>query len=265
MTTTKQYEDAKADRASPFTVRGKSGRVAALIAGMAALTVATLGFASTAGAAGTTPKLDKPSVIEGASSSTFLAGYQASPNGGLASASVTFTVPTISCTATDKDDGAAEATGVYTDTFDAAAEVEAFCGSSGPNYEYVLATDSGGFFPPGVAAGDVVVASLFESGTSTWAEIHDLTNGEYWFDNNSVNEGDTVVDIGTDSFAANGVPVPTFPKIKFTNATVNGDYLGFDSPTQFNTLNGGDLLIKAGALTTNATGSSFSDTFKHAS
>lgn len=264
MTTIKNYEDAKANRASRFTARGKSGRVTALVAGIAALTVATVGFVSTAGAAGTTAKLEKPSVSEGASSSPYLAGYQATPTGGLASASVTFTVPTVSCTATDKADRAIEWTGVYTNTLETQAFVDGFCESSGPIYSYVLATEAGSFVQPGAAAGDVVVASLFQSGTSTWAQIHDLTNGQYWFDDNSVNQGDTAVDIGTLTEAPEA-PVPNFTKLKFTNATVNGDYLGFDSPTQFNTLNGGDLVIKAGALTTNATGSSFSDTFKHAS
>ena len=154
---------------------------------------------------------------------------------------------------------------MYTDTLSAQAFVDAFCTSSVPTYHYVLATGSGGFSQPGAAPGHVVVASLFQSATSTWAEIHDLTNGQYWFDDNSVNQGDTVVDIGTFSDAYLGVPVPTFKKIQFTNATVNGDYLGFESPTEYNTLNGGDLLVKASALTTSATGSSFSDTFKHAS
>ena len=287
--TTKKYEDAEADWASPFTKRGKdtgttrqrrlhiitrsnmhtgwrhSGRVTRLVAGAVALAVASLGFTSAAGAVGTTPRLEKPSGIEGASPSLYLAGFRATPNGGLASASVTFTVPAISCTATDKADGADVETGVYTDTFDVFALVDAVCKSSGPAYSYFLQTGSGSFNPVGAAAGDVVVASLFESGTSTWAEIHDLTNGQYWYDENSANQGDTVVDIGTDSFAYVGTPVPTFTKVKFTNASVNGDYLGFDSRTEYNTLNGGDLLIKAGALTTSATGSSFSDTFKHAS
>ena len=287
MTTNKNCQNVKADRASAFT-RGKRpgttqggklpkiarrtmystspprGRVATLVAGMAALAVATLGFASAAGAAGNAPSLQKPSVIEGASASGYLAGYQATPTGGLASASVTFTVPTISCTPKEIADGAVEWAGVYTDTESAQAFVDAFCTSSVPTYHYVLKTLAGGFSQP-AAAGDVVVASLFQSATSTWAEIHDLTNGQYWFDDNSANQGDTVVDIGTFSYAYDGVLVPTFKKIKFTNATVNGDYLGFDSPTEYNTLNGGDLVIKAGALTTGATGSSFSDTFKHAS
>ena len=109
------------------------GRVATLAAGMAALSVATLGFASAAG--GTTPSLVKPL---GASASTYLAGYQATPTGGLASASVTFTVPTVSCTATDKADSAIEWTGVYTNTLETEAFVDGFCESSGPIYSYVL-------------------------------------------------------------------------------------------------------------------------------
>ena len=200
------------------------GRVATLAAGMAALSVATLGFASAAG--GTTPSLVKPL---GASASTYLAGYQATPTGGLASASVTFTVPTVSCTATDKADSAMEWTGVYTNTLETEAFVDGFCESSGPIYSYVLATEAGSFVQPGAAAGDVVVASLFQSGTSTRAEIHDLTNGQYWFDDNSINQGDTIVDIGTLTEAPE-VPIPTFTKLKFTNATVNGDYLDLDSP-----------------------------------
>jgi hypothetical protein len=47
--------------------------------------------------------------------------------------------------------------------------------------------------------------------------MHDLTNGQYWFDDNSINQGDTIVDIGTLTEAPE-VPVPTFTKFKFTNA-----------------------------------------------
>jgi hypothetical protein len=287
--TAKNNEDAKADLASPSITRGTetgtthdgtrlhmssgkkvraaswgSGKRSAVVAGMAALVVATLGFASAAGAAGNAPRWQKPSATEDASSSSELAGYEATPTGGLASASVTFTVPAISCTAADIAKDADVQAGVYTGG-SAWALVDASCASSGPTYKYVLGTESGTFNPTGVSAGDVVVTSLFESGISTWAEIHNLTNGQHWYDNNPANQGDTVVNIGTASFNYNGVPVPTFSKIKFTNATVNGDDLGFDSPTEYNTLNGGDLVIKAGTLTTSATGSSFSDTFKHAS
>ena len=88
-------------RSNGHIARRHCGRATALVAGMAALAVATLGFASAAGAAGNAPRLDKPSGIDGASSSGYLGGYQATPTGGLASASVTFTVPTVSCTPTD--------------------------------------------------------------------------------------------------------------------------------------------------------------------
>ncbi len=290
MTTAKNYGDAKANPASPFATKVKStdttrdkrllmitrrnmgpvrrhgGRATPLLAVMVALAVATLGFASAVAAAGAVPRLEKPSALADASSSSYLAGYQATPSGGLASASVTFTVPAISCSAKDIADSAIEWTGVYTDTLDTQAFVAGYCASSGPIYSYVFATLAGSYVQSGAAPGDVVVVSLFQSGTSTWAEIHDLTNGQHWFADNNVNQGDTVVDIGTDTeVACCGRPVPTFSKVKFTNATVNGDYLDFDGPTQFNTLNGGDLVIKAGALTTSATGSSFADTFTHAS
>ena len=68
---------------------------------------------------------------------------------------------------------------------------------------------AGSFDKPGAAAGDVVVASLFQSGSTTFAEIHDLTANVVWFANNNVNQGDTVVDIGTLSEAP-GRWVPTF-------------------------------------------------------
>ena len=56
-----------------------------------------------------------------------------------------------------------------------------------------------------------------------------------------------------------------FGKISFANATVNGDYLGFDAPTRFNALNGGDTLVKTSALKTTATGSTFTAQYKKGS
>lgn len=60
-------------------------------------------------------------------------------------------------------------------------------------------------------------------------------------------------------------PVPTFSKATLSNATVDGDYLGFESPTEYNALDGGVRLVKSSALATGATGSTFSLTFAHAS
>jgi hypothetical protein len=229
------------------------------VAVMATLAVATLGFTTVAGAAGNAPSLEKPF---GASASTYLAGYQATPSYGLASASVTFTVPTITCTARDTADSVTLYSGVYTDNRYTEAFVYGHCPPSGPPLYFAqVQTPSSSLDYLGTAPGDVVVASLFQSGTSTVAEVHDVTAQRNWVSDSSENQGETVVDIGTYT----GLPVPAFTKVKFTNATVNGDYLGFDSPTRYNTLNGGDLLIKSGALTTIGTGSSFADKFEAAS
>jgi hypothetical protein len=244
---------------------GWGRRLYVSVAGLAALSVCTLGFTASAGAAGlTTPGLT-PRVIEGASSSDELAGYQVSPTGGLASASDTFTVPKITCTKQDKSLGAIQWDGVYTNTLNTFALIATQCLTSGPSYSYVFQTEAGSFVEPGAAPGDTVVTSLFQTGSSTWAEIHDLTAHAYWFADNSVNQGDTTVDVGTLNGTFEGALVPTYTTTNFTNATVNGDYLGFDSPTQVNTLNGGDLIAKAGKLKTNGSGSSFSVTFEHAS
>ena len=165
---------------TPFTRSFAPGtRLSACFAGVAAIAVATLGFASAAGAAGTAPAIVKPPAGVhplAAGLSTYLAGYQATPTGGLASASVTFTVPKISCTTADKNKSAAEWNGVYTDSLNVYAFVAGYCPTSGaPLYDWVFATLAGPFDKSGAAAGDVVVASLFQSGSSTYAEIHDLT------------------------------------------------------------------------------------------
>ena len=241
-----------------------------LFAGMAALAAATLGFASAAGAAGTAPlpQLARPSAGVhplAAGSSAYLGGYQATPTGGLASASVTFTVPKISCTTTDKNKTAEEWNGVYTDSLNTYALVVGGCLSSGPVYEWQFSTLAGTFDEPGAAAGDVVVASLFQSGSSTLAELHDLTERELGFGQPRQPRRHRRRHRDIERCSSAGNPIPTFTTANFTNATVNGDYLGFDGPTEFNALKGGDLLIKSGKLHTSATGSVFTEAFKKAS
>jgi hypothetical protein len=243
----------------------RSRKLSAALAGLAALSVGTLGFASGAGAAGAAP-LARPLAIEAAGRSNGVAGYYVTPTGGLASASVTFTVPTITCTTSDDSKAAVQYEGVYTLALDVYALVGTSCGSTGPLYQYYFRTSAGAFTEPGAAPGDVVVASVFQSASATWAELHDLTANVYWFADNSVNQGDTSIAIGALNGTYASVPIPTYTKVKFFNATVNGDYLGFDSPSQFNTVNPSDsvLIAKSGKLATTATGSSFSVTFKHA-
>src|ERR1700722_8539778 len=69
-----------------------------ILTGAAALASATVGFTSFAGA--TTPRVPATPAADpdGVSTSTRLAGYQATPPGAVSSASATFTVPKITCT-----------------------------------------------------------------------------------------------------------------------------------------------------------------------
>jgi hypothetical protein len=233
--------------------------------GLAALSVGTVGFASGADAAGPAP-LPRHLAIEAAGSSNGLAGYYLPPTGGLASASVTFTVPKVTCTKSDKSKDAVQYEGVYTIALDVYALVGTSCSSTGTAYQYFFSTNAGSFTESGAAPGDTVVTSVFESKSSTYAEIHDLTANLYWVASNPVNQGDTAIAIGALNGTYNGVPIPTYTTVKFSNATVNGDYLGFDSPEQVNTVNASDsvLIAKAGKLKTTGAGSSFSVSFEHA-
>jgi hypothetical protein len=248
-------------------------RLSAVGAVTAALALATLGIATTAAAGVPGPHIEKPltqahaaASPDAAGSSTYLAGYRDAPAGGLASASVTFTVPTYTCTPAEERFGSLEANGVYTDSLSAFAFVGAACSGSGVSYDYFFDVGSANFGESGAAAGDVIVASLFESSSSTFVKIHDLTNGEFWDTDQPSNLGDSVVDLGTfNEETISGLRLTNFKKVAFTNATVNGDDLGFESPSAVNALNGGDLLLQTGGISTTATGSAFSVKFKAAS
>jgi hypothetical protein len=250
--------------------RGRSLELGAAGALTVAMAATTLGLAATAGGSVPAPEFVKPPTAvhtsasaDAASSSTYLAGYQSAPSGGLASASVTFTVPAYKCTPAEKSAGAFEANGVYTDSFATFAFVGAQCGSGGPTYAYYFEVGSSDFAEFGAAPGDVIVTSLSQSSSATWAKIHDLTNGDSWSADENANLGDTVADIGTlvDN-TTEGLPVAGFTKAAFSDATVNGDDLGFESPTRVNALQGADVLLKTGALATTSAGSAFAVTFK---
>jgi hypothetical protein len=249
---------------SPLFQRARCHRAAAsALAGVAAFTVGGIVLAPGAGASGLTPALK--SAGGGASSSTFLGGFQAVPTAGLASASATFTIPKITCTPAQDTNGAALFSGVFTDSLDVYALVTAQCSAGGPQYGFNFSTPSGGFVESGAKAGDVVVTSLFESPTGAQAEIHDMTQSVYWVSGTPGAITDTRVDIGTYNEASIGLPLANFGKATYTNVTVNGDYLGFDAPTKFNAINGGDQLVKTGSIKTTASGSTFTATFKKSS
>jgi hypothetical protein len=255
------------DRRAPVRRRGRGPSLGIAMAGVTALAVGTVGFASVAGAATTAPRTGQL-VVNAAGATNYAAGYAVLPSDGLVSTGVTFTVPTISCTAADESQGAWQDDGTYSvhnSGIDAWAVVETSCTSSGPLYQYSLATLAGVMTEPGATPGDTVVATMYQTATATVTKIHDVTKNVSWVDKNPVNQGDTTAVLGTLNATYEGLLVPTYTKVKFFNATVNGDYLGYESPEAYNTLNGGDLLVKTSSLSTTVTGSSFHTTFKKAS
>ena len=187
---------------------------------------------------------------------TNFAGYVDTPPGGLASANVTFKVPVVNCTVTPN---ATVSEGVVTSTLGTLALAQESCSSGIPDYSFTVATPAGSASNlAGASPGDTVVASMFQSGTSTDADIRDLTSNTHWFESDPTNVGDTGIGIGA---FLNG-PVASFATTTMKNAQVNGQYLGFQSPSQFKDVST-HTLVASGALTTTSRGTSFALTFKH--
>jgi hypothetical protein len=196
----------------------------------------------------------------GATSSDELAGYLATPKNGFASASATFVVPTEpSCS--DTFDSLSQVFGVITNDLATEAGIYEYCDNSTPVYDYLAETPAGVIEEP-ATPGDTVVASMFETEKITEAEVHDITNGQYWVGTYGAGGTDTTIGIGVlDVFAPPALP---FSTTTMSMVQVNGDYLGFESPEQLKMTASGDnsnqTLVTSGSLT--AHGSSFKLTFK---
>jgi hypothetical protein len=185
-----------------------------------------------------------------------IAGYVDTPSGGLASASVTFKIPVVDCTATPN---ATVSEGVVTGTLRTWSLAQESCSSGTPVSSFTVGTPAGSASNlSGASPGDTVVASMFQSGTSTYADIRDVTSHSHWFETDPTNEGDTSIGIG----AYLTGPVASFATIKMSNAQVNGEYLGFESPSQYKDVST-HTLVASSALTTTSRGTSFTLTFKH--
>jgi hypothetical protein len=242
--------------------------VATALAAMAALAVGSVSY--TSGASAPPPPAPRNHVVvpDAIEPTTYLAGYDVMPTRGLASASVTFTVPAATCTAADQADLADVFEGVSTTgtvTQQLTAGVRTMCSPSGMTLDADVATPAGNASKSGVSPGDTIVASMFQTSFNSWAEVHDLTNGSYWSATDPAFVDATTVDIGSQSRAG---ALPTFAKVAYANATVDGDYLGFNSVggvTQCNLVIGGVTLMKPGPLTTTAGGTTFTVKFKNAS
>jgi hypothetical protein len=187
---------------------------------------------------------------------TNFAGYVDTPSGGLASASVTFQIPTVNCTVTPN---ATVSEGVNTSTLRTWALAQESCSSGTPGYSFTVGTPAGSASDlAGASPGDTVVTSMFQSGTSTYADIRDLTSSAHWFEADPTNVGDTGIGIG----AYLTERVASFTTTTMSNAQVNGESLGFERPSGYRDFSTHTLVARS-ALTTTASGTSFALTFRN--
>jgi hypothetical protein len=230
----------------------RSVRRAALVAATLGAMAASAGFAGSASAA---PALPSNGAAE------FFAGYTLSPSNGVASVSTTFKVPTITCAT---GGGPGQAFGVWgfdTQTaYVAEAAVQTYCTGTTPTYNFYILANSANFTEGGVSPGDTVAASFYETPGWTQATVHDLTSGITWVANwASTFLPASTVWIGADSIPGNGYVAP-FGSVKFTKTQVNGDYLGYQSPSGWNWTNiiKNRVLVSASQITA---GDTFTLTF----
>ena len=192
----------------------------------------------------------------------YFAGYVAAPSAGIASASATFKVPTVNCS---DGNSWSQSWGVFLEgdslAPDAFAYVDAACdGTMDSDYYFALDAAGNGVDDPGASPGDTVVVSAWQTTSIVEAEVHDLTNHDYWFANASPASPGEAAYFG-DQNPDGGIS--PFTTVTFTKCQINGDYLGFESPIQYSEKTGRDTQISTGKL--GSPGDTFKLTFKHES
>jgi hypothetical protein len=211
------------------------------------------------------PAFASPATLAGLTD-TRGAYYSLTPTKGLASASTTFRVPSITCI-NGENQGQDYGLDAWSNGgYDEVAVVTAICSGATPVYKFLVQADSASFTENGVGPGDLVVASFFQAPSFNQAIIHDLTSGYTWIADGSAGVA-TSVAIGTWSsyqYSDPGVPLPTdaqFGTVTFSKTQVNGDYFGFASPGAYNWVSGNTVLVHAGGLS--AEGDTFKVVWKH--
>ncbi len=196
-------------------------------------------------------------------SSSFGAYYIVTPANGVVSASTTFTVPTLNCSSGVI---AGQAYGIEADFSNswsggtvAWSNVNALCNGTVPQYQFDVLAGSTEFVENGVSAGDVVVASYYQTSTVVQATIHDITSGYTWVADGTPTASTYAV-IGAAVFWNSTLGTythfaPASPSA-FSQAEVNGDYIGYQSPVEWRYHVSG-YSVTAGAGTLRSDGDSF--------
>lgn len=193
------------------------------------------------------------------SSSTSFAGYVSSP-AGVSKVSADFTVPKITCGASNQGIGPAiflAGTSVFS-----GVGAEAVCSSGSASYTVAIVINNTESHVLSISGGDRVKASLSETASKTSVSFKDLTTG---VSKSATGSGGSVTEalLGDDAVVIGGsqVPVPTFKKTAFSACLVGAVALGSTSPVAYNMkTSGGILQVRTSALTG---GNAFKETFKH--
>jgi hypothetical protein len=163
-----------------------------------------------------------------------------------ASVSATFKVPSITCSGALRG----EAFGVEADEngqIAAWAKANAVCSGTKATYKLDVLANATEFVEGGVSAGDVVVASAYQTSGYIASTVHDLTSGYTWIADGSPIQSvyATSVYIGGTNTKYTWAP---FTTTSFTKVQINGDYLGYQSPSQYNYGFSGSLIARTSAI-----------------
>jgi hypothetical protein len=198
-----------------------------------------------------------------ASTSDYGAFYMAVPSTaiGFGSVSATFRVPTVTCTAGKSRGEVFGVQAIIQGQLAGMSLVAALCNSGTPQYEFQVTANATTFIEPGANPGDLVVASSFQTANVIQSTIHDITSGATWVADGSPinNAGQALeIDVGVTNYTGSYPSWAPFTAITFSQVQVDGDYIGYQSPVQYNYKNGS---VKAHTSALSDNGDSFKLTY----
>jgi hypothetical protein len=178
----------------------------------------------------------------------------------LATASTVFTIPTITCAAGSGEGESFGLTGSGISSNSYLAVAETYCTGTTPTYKFYVQSAGAMFTEPGANPGDLVVASFLQTTAYQQATIHDLTDNTTWVADSSNGPVIGYASEGVSLFPLGLTSVAPFTKTKFSSNEVNGDYIGFQSPTVTKWYRSGTELASTSTLSSE---NAFTVTFHH--
>jgi hypothetical protein len=190
------------------------------------------------------------------------AGYQ--NNGAVTSASTTFKLPALTCTATNSGTVPnLTLTNFTTEEFTGGGVYVQCVGGVATYGAYAEINNKYGYLTPTLHAGDTIKVSLATSAKGTTVTVADTTTKGTL---KSTVKGPggagsfTGMSVGDAQIGSPGLPIPQFTPLRFTATKVNGVSLGAGTVFGSDMYNGATLQILAGTLSAAGT---FTTTFQH--